>query len=76
MKFKDEYLNNGYMYSGSMGYSHIRNLGFSKEAIAELINCGLIEKRNCGAYAYQLINNVRKKLIQENNLETFLNIAF
>jgi glutamyl/glutaminyl-tRNA synthetase len=66
--FKAEYLRNGYMYSGCMEYSYIRSLGFSKESITELVESELIEKRNCEAYSYELTNEERKKLIQENNL--------
>jgi len=66
--FKNEYINNGYMYSGSIEYSYIKELGFLKESITELLESGLIEKRNCEAYSYELTKEERKKLIQENNL--------
>lgn len=67
--FKTEYINGGYAYSGSLSYTWIKKQDFSQESILELQTLGLIEQRNCDAYAYELTKNERKKIIIENNLQ-------
>lgn len=52
------------MYSGMMLYEpgHIREY-------RELEELGLIQKRNCEGFAYELTERERRKLITDNNLE-------
>ena len=63
-KFLKEYCNSGYIYSGMMLYEprHIREY-------RELEELGLIQKRNCEGFAYELTERERYKLITDNNLE-------
>ncbi|RHS68193.1 hypothetical protein DW954_02325 [Clostridium sp. AM45-5] len=63
-KFLKEYCDSGYIYSGMMLYEpgHIREY-------RELEELGLIQKRNCEGFAYELTERERYKLITDNNLE-------
>lgn len=63
-KFIKEYCDSGYIYSGMMLYEpgHIREY-------RELEELGLIQKRNCEGFAYELTKRERYKLITDNNLE-------
>lgn len=63
-QFLKEYCDTGYMYSGMMLYKsgHIREY-------RELEELGLIQKRNCDGFAYELTEIERRKLITDCNLQ-------
>ena len=63
-QFHKEYCDTGYMYSGMLLYD-IQH----KDEYKELEKLGLIQKRNCEGFAYELTERERHKLITENNLE-------
>lgn len=63
-QFLKEYCNKGYMYSGMLPYD-IQH----KDEYKELEKLGLIQKRNCDGFAYELTEIERRKLITDCNLE-------
>lgn len=65
---REEYINNGYLYSGSMPFNSLINKGFSRETINNLLDDGLIQKRNCEGLAYELPTDERKILIAKHDL--------
>ena len=65
---QQEYKDGGYLYSGSWPYNSLTQKGFSKNHIHELLNAGLIQKRDCLEYAFELVPEERKKLISKHGL--------
>lgn len=63
-QFLKEYCDTGYMYSGMLLYD-IQH----KNEYKKLEKLGLIQKRNCDGFAYELIEIERRKLITDCNLE-------
>lgn len=63
-----DYINHGYMYSGSWPYNSLLDRGFGKEHMKELEAAGLIQRRNCNEFAYELTAAERSKLIGEYDL--------
>lgn len=64
----DEYINNGYLYSGSVPYDVLIAKDFSILAIDNLLKNGVIQKRNCDGLAYELTSSKRKQLIAKHDL--------
>lgn len=64
-----DYINHGYMYSGSWPYASLRERGYGKEHMKELESAGLIQRRNCDDFAYELTPAERAKLIEEYDLQ-------
>lgn len=65
---QEQYIDNGYLYSGSWSYTSLTEHGFSKETILELQSAGLIQKRDCDAYAFELSVKERGDLIANHSL--------
>ena len=63
-----EYKEGGYLYSGSWPYNSLKEKGYTRENIAELESAGLLQRRNCEEYAFELSPAERKKLIAANDL--------
>lgn len=63
--FKREYVSSGYMYSGHLEYTTEK-----KNAFKELLENGIIQRRNCEAYCFELSQSERISLVKEFNLET------
>lgn len=69
LKFmRDDYIKNGYMYSGSWPYTSLKEEGFTKDDISELQKAGLLQRRNCEEYAFELTASERGNLITNHNL--------
>ena len=69
LKFmRDDYIKNGYMYSGSWPYTSLKEEGFSKDDISELQKAGFLQRRNCEEYAFELTPKERGVLITNHNL--------
>lgn len=66
--FKKDYVENGYLYSGSIPANSNIICNFDKAIFKELLNENKIQIRECEAFAYELTIPERKKLIIENNL--------
>lgn len=72
--FKNEYINNGYLYSGSFPKDSIliRDIfkGSNKDKlISDLIENNILQVRECKEPAYELTYNIRKMLINEYYLK-------
>ena len=65
---QEQYVTDVYLYSGCCPYECLRQLGYSRNTIHELLDHGLIQRRNCDDYALELTAAERWKLIQEHNL--------
>ena len=65
---QDEYINNGYMYSGSWPYNGLLDKGFKQEAIDELLSNGLVQRRNREGLAYELSVSKRHQLLSQHSL--------
>lgn len=63
-----DYVEQGYMYSGSWPYMSLIERGFDKETIHELQESGKIQKRNCDDYAFELSAAERGELISRHDL--------
>jgi len=63
-----DYIEQGYMYSGSWPYTSLKGRGFDKETIHELQESGKIQKRNRDDYAFELSATERGVLISSHNL--------
>lgn len=63
-----EYIEDGYMYSGSWPYTSLKERGFLMEDIAELQAAGLVQQRNCVDFAFELSPAERGELITKNSL--------
>ena len=69
LKFlRDEYIDSGYMYSGSWPYTSLKERGFSSEDISALQSAGLIQRRDCDEYAFELSATERGNLIATHSL--------
>lgn len=69
LKFlREDYKDNGYMYSGSWPYESLKERGFDKEAIHELQKAGKIQRRDCDDYAFELSPTERGNLITDHSL--------
>lgn len=64
----NEYVDNGYMYSGSWPYNSLLEKGFTKEVINALLEDGLIQRRNCEGFAYELSVQKRHQLLSKYSL--------
>ena len=64
----NEYINNGYLYSGSWPSNSLREKGFTREDIEALLEKGRIQKRNCESLAYELTVPERNRLLSKNAL--------
>lgn len=70
---KKRYIESGYLYSGNVTPDEIQELlkmefkNF-RMFIDELKEVGLIQIRNCEGFALEFTKDIRKQLIQENNL--------
>ena len=65
---RKDYIEEGYMYSGSWPYTSLKEQGFDKEAIHELQKAGKIQRRNCDDYAFELSAAERGALITDHSL--------
>lgn len=65
---QNEYIKNGYTYSGSWPVNSLLDNGFTKVEFNELLEAGLIQKRNCDGYAFELVPHERSRLIEMHNL--------
>ncbi|MBQ8245846.1 MAG: hypothetical protein IJZ42_01820 [Lachnospiraceae bacterium] len=65
---KNEYIDNGYLYSGSWPYNSLREKGFTHKDIDDLLEKGWIQKRNCEGLAYELSVPKRHQLLSEHAL--------
>lgn len=63
-QFLKEYCDTGYMYSGMLLY----DIQY-KDEYKELEKLGLIQKRHCDGFAYELTEIERRKLITDCDLE-------
>ena len=63
-EFLKEYIECGYLHSGCIDFDIDR-----KEEFAELNKLGLIQVRECEAFAYELTEKERKILVKNHNLE-------
>lgn len=66
--FREDYKENGYMYSGSWPYESLIENGFGQETIHELLEKGKIQRRNCEDYAFELSSTERGNLITDHSL--------
>lgn len=66
--FEKDYIDSGYLYSGSWPYTSLREDGFSKKDLDELINNGIIQERNCDDIAYELTPLKRHQLLSKHSL--------
>lgn len=66
--FKKHYVENGYMHSGMIPFNVAPVISFDYSVYRELIEVGLLQKRDCNGYAFELTAPARKKLIDEYNL--------
>ena len=60
--FKSEFLDNGDMYNGCIPYNSCLVDGFKMNVFEELVNAGLIQRRECEGFAYELTAEIRDKL--------------
>lgn len=72
--FKNEYIKNGYLYSGSFPKDSIliRDIfkGTNKEKlISNMLENKILQVRECKEPAYELTYNIRKTLIDKYNLK-------
>lgn len=65
---KDEYLDSGYLYSGSVPYACLYDQGFRNDDINVLVQKGLVQKRQCEGVAYELTAPERHKLLSKHSL--------
>ena len=63
-EFLKEYVEKGYLYSGCLHFDINR-----REEFKELEQMGLIQLRDCDAFAYELSEKERRVLIKNHNLE-------
>lgn len=61
--FKSEFLDNGDMYNGCIPYNSCLVDGFKMSVFEELVDAGLIQRRECEGVAYELTSVVREKLL-------------
>jgi hypothetical protein len=71
--YEDRYLSSGYMHSGSDGpqrVSHKTGLGLDRTlaAIESLITGGVLRRRDCPAWSYELTPAERARLIDAHGL--------
>lgn len=66
--FEKDYIDSGYLYSGSWPYTSLLEDGFSKEVIEELIKNEIIQKRKCDELAYELTSLKRLQLLSKHSL--------
>lgn len=66
--FKKEYIERGYMYSGSISPFEHQTKNYELSVYKELVNLKLIQRRSCDAFCYELTQPERKKLINEKKL--------
>lgn len=65
---QNEYINNGYLYSGSWPYNSLLEKGFEHTVMDELVGKGLIQKRDCAGFAYELVPSKRHQLMSQHSL--------
>lgn len=65
---RKDYKQSGYMYSGSWPYESLTRNGFEKEVIHELQEIGLLQRRDCDDYAFELSAEERGRLITGGDL--------
>lgn len=63
-KFIKEYIEKGYLYSGCLHFDMDK-----KEEFKELEQMGLIQLRDCNAFAYELTETERKILVKNYDLK-------
>lgn len=63
--FKSEFLDNGDMYNGCVPYNSCLVDGFKISVFEELVDAGLIQRRECEGVAYELTSVVREKLLSD-----------
>lgn len=66
--FKKRYIDKGYMYSGMIPLNVPSILKFPMSTIHELVDAGILQKRNCEGDAYEFTVSERKNLIDQFNL--------
>lgn len=64
-EFLKEYIEKGYLYSGCLYFDMDK-----KEEFKELEQMGLIQLRDCDAFAYELTETERKILVKNHSLGT------
>lgn len=65
---QDEYIDNGYLYSGSWPYNSLRDMGFERTDIDKLVTKGFLQRRNCEGLAYELSIQKRHQLLSQYSL--------
>lgn len=65
-----EYIDTGYLYSGSWPYNSLVEKGYNQKAIDELLDKGLIQKRNCEGFTYELSVSKRHQLLSVHSLSS------
>lgn len=63
-----EYIDTGYLYSGSWPYNSLLEKGYNQKVIDELLDKGLIQKRYCEGFAYELSVSKRHQLLSGHSL--------
>ena len=68
--FHRNYIRRGYLYSGCVPYEHLRTrFGTGVQLlIDDLIRDGILQRRNCGALAYELVPAARQSLREKHGL--------
>lgn len=65
---REDYIEHGYMYSGSWPFTSLKANGFSEDDIAELHKSGFLQRRDCEEYAFELSSCERGALISKHDL--------
>lgn len=66
--FKDEYIEHGYMYSGSLPRNSSDLANVEKVILDELVNVGILQVRDCEGYAFELSVKERGGLMNKLSL--------
>lgn len=66
--FKARYIRSGYLYSGMIPLNAPQIAKHPTSTLYELVDAGILEKRDCAASAYQLSVSERRKLIEMYDL--------
>lgn len=66
--FEDEYVESGYLYSGSIGQNTLWSNEKAYNLAYELVKEGQLQIRDCEAHSFELSASIRQRLIKENHL--------
>ena len=80
LAYEAEYVRCGYMYSGEMSPEYLgreTGLGFDRalDAIKALVAAGVLERRQCEAWTYELVPAQRARLISAHRLSERWQVA-